>query len=261
MAEVLITLGIIGVVAAMTLPTVIGKYQDIVIKSKAKKAFSVASQAVQRAIAENGTVDQWTSGNLVSTSTGDAKHPQRVMGKNISKNLDYIKSCTDRTRTQCMPAYYKRRVTGNEQRMQNTLVIDAESIFITKDGMAYRIVANAGDFNNLWCTTTIAESQNSRNSYMGTCGTIFVDINGPKGPNIDGDDLFAFKIFKDGITPYGREYDTVWIEEFTNGCLSRNSYATVSLGTCAAWIFSFDNVDYRHCPEKLHYKVQHSCKG
>lgn len=261
LAEVLITLGIIGIVAAMTLPTVIGKYQDMVIKSKVKKAYSVASQAVQHAIAENGTVDQWTTGNL-NSANDDPNHPEIVMNRNISKYLEPVKSCGYSDRTACMSQNYKRRITGAERVLNISQVGRAQNLkntYVTKDGIAYKIIANAGDYRNLWCTTTIAESMTSRDAYMGTCGSIYVDINGPQGPNLDGDDLFGFKIFKDGITPFGREYDEIWVVEFANGCLSRND-GYVSLGTCTAWIFSFDNVDYRHCPEKLHYKLQHSCK-
>ena len=39
LAEVLITLGIIGVVAAMTLPTLLNKYQEVVTVNKVKKFY------------------------------------------------------------------------------------------------------------------------------------------------------------------------------------------------------------------------------
>ena len=39
LAEVLITLGIIGIVAAMTLPTLIGKYQKKQTVTQLKKAY------------------------------------------------------------------------------------------------------------------------------------------------------------------------------------------------------------------------------
>lgn len=40
MAEVLITLGIIGIIAAMTLPALINKYQEVQFKSAYKKAYA-----------------------------------------------------------------------------------------------------------------------------------------------------------------------------------------------------------------------------
>ncbi len=49
-AEVLITLGLIGIVAAMTLPTVIKKYQEVQFKSAYKKAYAELSQVFQEAL-------------------------------------------------------------------------------------------------------------------------------------------------------------------------------------------------------------------
>ena len=46
LAEVLITLGIIGVVAAMTIPTLMQKTNDSEIKSSYKKMLSVLNQAI-----------------------------------------------------------------------------------------------------------------------------------------------------------------------------------------------------------------------
>lgn len=52
LAEVLITLGIIGVVAAMTIPTLMMNYQKQVWESKLKKTFSVATNACERMLIE-----------------------------------------------------------------------------------------------------------------------------------------------------------------------------------------------------------------
>lgn len=54
MAEVLITLGIIGIVAAMTLPGLIKGYQERQFKSAYKKAYSELSQVFQKALIEQG---------------------------------------------------------------------------------------------------------------------------------------------------------------------------------------------------------------
>lgn len=58
LAEVLITLGIIGVVAAMTLPSLITNYQEKQRVSQLKKVYSALSQAFVSALQENGTVDE-----------------------------------------------------------------------------------------------------------------------------------------------------------------------------------------------------------
>ena len=59
LAEVLITLGIIGVVAALTLPSVIQNYKNHSVEAKLKKFYSAFNQAVERSMAENGDVDVW----------------------------------------------------------------------------------------------------------------------------------------------------------------------------------------------------------
>lgn len=59
LAEVLITLGIIGVVAAMTLPTIINNYQKQVTVNKLKKFYTVMTQAIKLEEAQNGSLEYW----------------------------------------------------------------------------------------------------------------------------------------------------------------------------------------------------------
>ena len=59
LAEVLITLGIIGIVAAMTLPAVTGKYRKKVVETKLKRFYSVANAAVKASELDNGSWDYW----------------------------------------------------------------------------------------------------------------------------------------------------------------------------------------------------------
>ena len=59
MAEVLITLGIIGVVVAMTMPTLIQNYKNRVVETRLQKFYSVMNQAVQKAELEYGDKKFW----------------------------------------------------------------------------------------------------------------------------------------------------------------------------------------------------------
>lgn len=54
MAEVLITIGIIGIVAAMTFPALLGNYRKVVTQNKLKVTYSLISQALQMVQAEHG---------------------------------------------------------------------------------------------------------------------------------------------------------------------------------------------------------------
>ncbi|MBP3924936.1 type II secretion system protein [bacterium] len=68
LAEVLITLGIIGVVAALTLPAVVQHYKKVETIGRLKKFYSTMSQAIVRSELDNGPIDDWglqgPSGNL-----------------------------------------------------------------------------------------------------------------------------------------------------------------------------------------------------
>ena len=55
----MITLGIIGVVAALTMPSLIGNYKKQQSVEQVKKAYSVLAQAFNHAVAEYGDSSEW----------------------------------------------------------------------------------------------------------------------------------------------------------------------------------------------------------
>lgn len=59
LAEVLITLGIIGIVAAMTLPTVISNNKKKTVEARLQKFYSVANQAIKLSELKNGPKELW----------------------------------------------------------------------------------------------------------------------------------------------------------------------------------------------------------
>ena len=75
LAEVLITLGVIGVVAALTMPALIQNYRNQVVETRLKKFYSSMNQAISMSIKDNGDVETWSyfvsdkkddDGNLVN---------------------------------------------------------------------------------------------------------------------------------------------------------------------------------------------------
>ncbi|MDR1168694.1 MAG: prepilin-type N-terminal cleavage/methylation domain-containing protein, partial [Heliobacteriaceae bacterium] len=54
LAEVLITLGIIGIIAALTMPALISDYKEKATVAKLKKVYSIFSQVMLQAQAEHG---------------------------------------------------------------------------------------------------------------------------------------------------------------------------------------------------------------
>ena len=59
LAEVLITLGIVGIIAAMTLPMLAENYQRRIVETRLKKFYTTFNQAILRSIDVNGPIDGW----------------------------------------------------------------------------------------------------------------------------------------------------------------------------------------------------------
>ena len=70
LAEVLITLGVIGVVAALTLPTVMSNYRKSVVETRIAKFYTIANQAVKLSEVENGPMKYWETPNDITTDDG-----------------------------------------------------------------------------------------------------------------------------------------------------------------------------------------------
>lgn len=60
LAEVLLTLGIIGVIAALTIPQLVSNYQKKVVPTRLKKMYNTLWNAIYMAEVENGPTDNWT---------------------------------------------------------------------------------------------------------------------------------------------------------------------------------------------------------
>lgn len=92
LAEVLITLGIIGIVAAMTLPTLVAKYKKIETVTKLKKFYTVMSQATNIAIAQNGPMENWDG----FTSHHNGTEMEKWFDKYLKPNLKITNKWIDR---------------------------------------------------------------------------------------------------------------------------------------------------------------------
>lgn len=69
LAEVLITLGIIGVVATMVVPALINTTNDLEFKTEYKKAYSDLSQALTRAISEGSLTPRIAQNDAIATDS------------------------------------------------------------------------------------------------------------------------------------------------------------------------------------------------
>ena len=159
LAEVLITLGIIGVVAALTMPALIANYQKKQTIAQLKKAYSILNQAYERSVLENGDVETW-DWQGVSTPESFAQIYIIPYLKGVNKmNTSKIKWL----------ALDKSNIYG----------FDICSDYILPDGMIIKF------------TSLVGTSANLRKTHL----QISIDINGDRGPNRFGRDVFVFSIF------------------------------------------------------------------
>lgn len=97
LVEVLITLGVIGVVAAITIPSLITKYQKRQTVTKLKDTYSIIANAVKLSEADNGDLDNWD----LSSNKGCEKFDTYI--------LPYLKSSSRRLAGGKMTYLYPNR--------------------------------------------------------------------------------------------------------------------------------------------------------
>lgn len=196
LAEVLITLGIIGIVAAMTIPTLMNNIQDYQLKQAWKKEFSVLSNATTRVINDNGG----TMENVCSSL--DQNCFRNVYTDNY---LKIIKTCDQNA------SYGTCWDYTNSDDHKNTW-----------GGNSSGAVLNDGAFlmfyySNVACANAAFGTNISR------CGNIFVDINGFKEPNLMGKDVHCVIVAKNSIIPLGSNQITAQVASYGPGSVWTNS--------------------------------------
>ena len=223
LAEVLITLGIIGVVAALTLPTVINKAQSMILKNQFKKAYSTFYNAMKLVQVQNGApmacwywdtnpydaagngakCDGWNeygncnhwvlqdNSSLPYNYNGQAADCRKFT-EDLMKTMKVVKFCEkDALKNGCLTETYRGtdKVKSEQypdkeqdpaQTFSDSQIKNRYPAFITTDGTVY-----------------------IRFYSMSGYPVLTVDVNGHKGPNKWGYDIFTFKIIgnkQDGMT-------------------------------------------------------------
>ncbi len=244
LAEVLITLGIIGVVAAMTIPTLITDYQEKQTVTKLTDAYAIMSNAYALAKVEKGPISGWfpnlkPAGPLeIDEETGEV-----TFDENRIKNAEAFHDL--------LGSYLKvvSRCNGSDQscpKYDHVYVLNGaekktDLKHFSTSNLANGIIIRGGTLA-IPCNTT-------------SCGDFSIDINGLKGPNTFGKDIFYFYMKSDGIVPIGKDDDPVRpFEDYCN-MDANNEYNGYG---CAAWVIYNKNMDYLHCND-LSWDGKHKC--
>ena len=233
LAEVLIVIGIIGVVAALTLPNLNHATGDKEKVTKVKKIYSALTEAVDRAQVIYGPFDTWLN-NVSFDDNLDLVALNAKFGKRITEFMKVSKDC------------------GNEEGCFSTASL------LNADGTIYYNAQNylqsLQDCPSYMVTLSDGTSLAFRSG--GIAWNISVDIDGPnKGKNMIGNDIFEFTIgyYNEECTEYG------YCRLNQVSALRYSGEDDIYLYT-TAWVIENGNLDYLKCIEKLNWETKTSCE-
>lgn len=232
LAEVLITLGIIGIVVALTLPSLIQSYREKETVAKLKKTYSILNQAMVNAVNEYGTLNTWGLG--VGDSPEGAKLIQdRIFTPNL-KIMDYCEKLNS-----CVGSKPYKYITG--------------TVHISyKDNWGYRRLILADGSTLIYSVSSGNCNSDTPRAWTG-CAVVTIDVDGYyKGPNTFGKDTFSFNVMKNKIVPFGTQEEN---PNFQTSCNTNNTYGSA----CTAWVVFNENMDYLHCND-LSWNGKTRCK-
>ncbi len=160
LAEVLITLGIIGVVAAMTIPTLIANYQEKQTISRLQKAYATLKNAFEMAKVEHGDYNTWSWTQPPSTYNSRSHY----FWENYI--LPYLK-------------FSEKHIPDSSHRCVETVKglngitisnIDSACVILNDGTSIYSWAGGDSYYPHVW---------------------IYVDVNGKSEPNVVGKDIFV----------------------------------------------------------------------
>ena len=172
LAEVLVTLGVIGVVSALTIPTLVGNYQKKTYITKLNKVYSGIQQAAVKYKNDKNAVNLREAG---LTSQAEIKNF-------LQNNFKVVADCGSVVKEPCFSASYNDLNGGSHDTNDSW---GAASSVLLADGTGIIV-----DYPAYYTQTVDGVT-----SYH---GHMIIDVNGPQGPNIGGRDIFLAEFYDDG---------------------------------------------------------------
>ena len=222
LAEVLIALAIIGIVAAMTIPTLVAKYQEKVTVTRFKWVYSTLANAFTMAVAENGVPETWDLNTPESMANILSKYMR------ISEKCHHTKGCfPDNVDVVALTGESRYGTIGNldlyvKEKFNNGIVLLYTSV-------------------NKNCAYVYTDSEGTPHNMANNCGTIYAFITTNKF-NRMGLDHFNFVITPKGILPLGYNFNDSEIKQYCTKNWTSNS--NVNGSACGEWIRRWNNADY-----------------
>lgn len=181
LAEIIITVGIIGIIAAITISTLMNNFKKNEYASALKNSFAQFNQVLAIMAQEHGCVDDLKCTGLFANGVSND-----TMGKEFVKYFKILKDCGVTTNQKCWADKMNNFYDGTST---SILYINAYNHykFVTIDGVSYAINNYGKNCEQDWGNAAVPYMQ-------GTCAELIIDVNGAKGPNYRGRDAFWFYI-------------------------------------------------------------------
>lgn len=187
LAELILSMVIIGVIAMMTIPVMISHYSKDIMAFGLKKSYSTINQALEKM-----SVDGGTSGNI--EGTGFFNSTDTFLGDNFIKYVKVSKNCE--MGLGCFANNIGLNFNSTAT-VPYTSVMGNHYSFITTDNMSYMLQSTGvGCINSFDGAASTGHSRHM----TAICGKLWVDVNGLKKPNRYGNDIFLFYI-TNGVVP------------------------------------------------------------
>ncbi len=216
LAEVLIVLAVIGVIAALTIPTLMAKWREQATVVQVKKVYSILNQAYGRIIAASGedAIFQILNGTADQSIEGAQKLASAFSRYMVTAQANSV-----------FELYEGIDLTGASMQIG----ANHEVIYL-RDGTAVLFVAENATCNCSWGT----------GAYANVCAQIDVFLEPSKAPHY-GINAFTFYLTQDGVIPMGGKGNE---RSYENGYCSKNGGSWPNGFGCAAWIIENGNMDY-----------------
>lgn len=203
LAEVIIVMGIIGIVAEMTIPTLVNNINKSTYASGVLKYQAVFSQAFSLYMTQNNLSS--LRGDLFNNGSSWTPASSKVVWDRIKPLLQVSKDCGITADSGCFasgsgtnvykclnPSYYSSYLEASDP---DTSTDIAKGIL--NDGVSVSVQDTPDD-------CVYDESISGQGKLASVCGWIYIDVNGAKPPNQSGRDLFSWSIVADGsVIPTG----------------------------------------------------------
>ena len=220
LAEVLITLGIIGIVAAMTMPTLISKHEKKVYGTKLIQTYSILNQGFRAYLGQNETdllsqTPAFDSIHNSAVSSCDPENWDNPACKEFVDEMSKIFNGIHLNKTGVVTyKYLKANGTGTRGPWSFTL-----------NNGAVMYIGVSKNYN----TGRLAQVKQYGTKLTTSVAYLDIDINGAKKPNRWGRDFFEFQVSDEGIVipEGGKDYsvfrngnlDSMWNSQYMSwGC-------------------------------------------